>query len=815
MQSQNAIALLRPFPRFPFYPFSSRTASAHHHLHSEISPVVHEFLYLLGKCPEDPAKVKAIHGRITVTGSQAERASAAKLVRVYVGLGNMEYARQVFDGMRSPSGLLGNVLLNGYLKGENFARTVELFEVMRLRPVAIDSYACNYALKACSGLSEYEGGMGVIGLAKEKGFWKDRFLGSSIISFLLEFGKVELARKVFDGISEKDVVCWNAMIGGISRAGLYAEGFDLFFQMSKCSVTPSPITMASVVRACKNMGRVEFGKCVHGLITCFGMGSNVLVLTSLVDMYCNMGNVASGYFLFATMQVKNVVTWNAMISGYIQNGLVKEGFELFFQLLKCSAEFDSRTILALIQGCAQIADLEGGKILHGCIYRNGMDLDVILSTALIDLYSKCDSIKAARLIFDLTPHRNIITWTAFLAGLTQNGHAEDALELFRHMQDEGVTANAVTFISLIHSCAHLGAQKKGMSIHALLIRNVYDFTGLLITTLINMYAKCGKIDYAEMVLRHSVVKRDVVLWNSLITAYAMHGFCDQALAAFHEMKREGVSPDESTFLSLLTACNHAGYLQEGISLFHSMDRDYTIKPTEKLNSCFVDLLSRAGCFLEAEAFIKQISSEPCSSMLESLLNGCQHNKNIELGIQTGDKLLQLGVANPGAYVTLSNIYASAKRWDMVDYVRGLMKQRGLRKVPGFSSVEYGNSVHTFFAGDQSHPNWSEVSRVLGNLRLLVESHGYVPDTSCVFRNVDETMKVELLWGHSERLAIAFGLLSTPSGSPMRITKNLRVCVDCHSVTKLISKIVEREIIVRDANRFHHFRGGKCSCNDYW
>ncbi|KAG4123214.1 hypothetical protein ERO13_D11G313200v2 [Gossypium hirsutum] len=473
------------------------------------------------------------------------------------------------------------------------------------------------------------------------------------------------------------------------------------------------------------------------------------------------------------------------------------------------------TIISLLQSCAQVADLESGKVLHGYIFRKGLDINVILCTALVDLYSKCGALKEATFMFDRMKNRNVITWTAMLVGLAQNGHAEDAIRLFGKMQEEGVTANSTTLVSLVHCCAHLGLLKKGRSVHARLLRYGYAFDVVNRTALIDMYAKCGNINYAERVFEDVSFFKDVISWNSMITGYGMHGQGHKALDLYRRMLEEGLKPNKTTFVSLLSACSHSGLVDQGRSLFLSMESDHNIRANEKHYACYVDLLSRAGHIKEAEVLIKQMPFQSSREVFEALLNGCRMHKNIDIGIKAADYLLSLDATNPGIYIMLSNIYAEARRWDAVDHIRGLMRGRGLKKTPGYSLIEVGKQLHAFFAGEDSHPNSVEIDRILENLKSELEALGYVPDTSCVLRDVDEAMKIKSLWRHSERLAIAFGLLHTPAGSLIRISKNLRVCGDCHTVTKYISKVVKREIIVRDANRFHHFVDGKCSCNDYW
>ncbi|XP_022720069.1 pentatricopeptide repeat-containing protein At3g12770-like [Durio zibethinus] len=796
---------------FKFFSFSTIKNASFNQAPTNIN----KFLSLLQEFSDTLLCLKSIHAQIITNSVSIHHFLASNLVKSYSELGCLGIARKVFDQISQPKPILCNSMLNGYLRNKCYKETIELFDLMCSFHLGFDSYSCNFVLKACMELGNFEKGREVIKRAVDRRVDGDRFLGSSMISFFMKFGDFNGARRVFNRMVERDVVCWNSMIGGYVKGCYYVEAFDLFLKMILYGVRPSAITMVSLVQACGGMRNLELGKCVHGFVLGLGIGSDVLVLTALIDMYSKMGEHKSARLVFDSMPAKNLVSWNVMISGYVQNCLVHESFDLFRKLVITGAGFDSGTIISLLQGCAQVADLESGKVLHGYIFRRGLNMNLILSTAIIDLYSKCGAIKEATFVFEGMKERNVITWTAMLVGLAQNGHAEDAIKLFGQMKEEGVAANSITLVSLVHSCAHLGSLKKGRSVHAQLFRHGYAFDVVNRTALIDMYAKCGKINYAERVFKDGSLFKDVILWNSMITGYGMHGQGHEALDIYSRMLEEGLKPNHTTFISLLSACSHSGLVKQGRSLFLSMESDHNIRPTEKHYACYVDLLSRAGHLEEAGALIKQMPFQSSGEVFEALLSGCRTHKNIDIGIKTADYLLSLDATNAGIYVMLSNIYAEARRWDAVDHIRGLMRRRGLKKTPGYSLIEVGKQVHTFFAGEDSHPNSVEISQILENLRLELEASGYVPDTSCVLRDVDEPMKIKLLWRHSERLAIAFGLLSTPAGSLIRITKNLRVCIDCHTVTKYISKVVKREIIVRDANRFHHFVDGKCSCNDYW
>ncbi|KAK7252012.1 hypothetical protein RIF29_35682 [Crotalaria pallida] len=792
------------FPSFQRAPF-----------HHQPLPNFHTFSSLLHQFSNTLIHVKSIHAQIIRNWVSNEHFLATKLIKGYSDLGFLNFARHVFDHCSHPDTILCNVMMNGYVRNQRYNEVLRLFKMMGSCDIEINSYTCNFALKACTGLLDNEMGAEIVGMAVENGFHSHPYVGSSVINFLVKSGNLDDARMVFDRMPERDVVCWNSIIGGYVHEGHFKEAIEMFLEMIGCGIRPSPVTMASIIKACGESGLRKLGRCVHGCVLALGMGDDVFVLTSLVDMYSNLGDTDSASLVFDCMCSRNLVSWNAMISGYVQNGMIPESFALFNRLVRSGIGFDSGTLVSLIQGCSQTSDLENGKILHACVIRKGFESNLVLSTTIVDMYFKCGAPKQATNVFRRMEKRNVITWTAMLVGFSQNGYAEDALKLYSQMQEENVAANSATLVSLVHCCANVGSLKKGRSVHAHLIRHCYAFDVVNMSALIDMYAKCGKIHSAEKLFNYGFPLKDVILCNSMIMGYGMHGHGHHAIGVYNRMMEEGLKPNQTTFVSLLTACSHSGLVQEGKTLFQSMERDHNIKPRDKHYACLVDLLSRAGHLDEANALVKQMPFEPSTNVLEALLSGCRTHKNINMGIQIADKLLSLDYLNSGIYVMLSNIYAEARRWDSVNHIRGLMRIRGLRKTPAYSLIEIGNRVYTFFASDDSHPKWEDIYQLLENLRHEVEDLGYVPDTSCVLRNVNEPMKVKLLWGHSERLAIAFGLLSTPYGSLIKITKNLRVCVDCHTVTKYISKIVKREIIVRDANRFHHFVNGECSCDDYW
>lgn len=394
------------------------------------------------------------------------------------------------------------------------------------------------------------------------------------------------------------------------------------------------------------------------------------------------------------------------------------------------------------------------------------------------------------------------------------GKYNEALSTFEQMRKSEVQYDAVTMVSVLQACSSIGALQRGRWIHENLIKNHLEINVHLGSALIDMYARSGSIRESQMVF-NGIHKKDLICWTAIICGYGMHGLAKDAEMLFNKMVETGIEPDGICFVGILSGFSHKGMVDEGEKYFRKMTGEYCIVPTLEHCSCMVDLLGRAGRLEEAERFIKTMRVKPDAGLWGGLLNACKIHNNVDLGERLVEEILKVDRSNAGWYVLMSNIYAAARRWDGVAKMRQLMKERKVSKLPGWSSIELGGGIHYFAAFDKCHPKIEQIYEFLKDLEERMRVDGYVAETSCVLLNLNEREKEEMLCGHSERLAIAFGILSTKEGEVLRVMKNLRVCVDCHTATKFISRIAKRKIIVRDTKRFHHFEDGMCSCGDYW
>ncbi|CAO2841264.1 unnamed protein product [Amaranthus hypochondriacus] len=681
------------------------------------------------------------------------------------------------------------------------------------------------------------------------GLHNTQFALSKIIEFcaINPSGDLSYAVSIFKSIDNPNTLVWNTLIRGHSLSSYPISAIDFYIQMLFSDVSPNSYTFPFVLKSCAKLGSSHIGKQVHGHVLKLGLDADPFVHTSLINMYAQNGDLicaqqvfdksslrdpvsytalitgysSKGYLenarkVFDEMPVKDVVSWNAMIAGYVQSNQFDESIAFFEEMLRAEVMPNESTMLSIISACAQSSKLEFGKWVRAWIDANGFGTNLKVVNAMIDMYAKCGDPTTAWCLFEGLPQRDLISWNVMIGGYTHGSLYKDALCLFREMLELHVVPNDVTFLNVLPACAHLGALDYGKWIHAYIGRNFNHLTTntALFTSLINMYAKSGDIEAAKQVF-DSMESRSLASWNAMLSGLAMHGDATHAIDLFSRMVNEGFKPDDITFVGILSACTQAGLVDLGREYFNSMVQDYKIPPKIHHYGCMIDLLARAGLFDEVEALMDTMPMEPDGAIWGSLLAACKLHKKVEMAEKVAKHLFELEPNNPGPHVLLSNVYANASRWDDVARVRTRLNDLGMKKVPGCTSIEINSIVHEFLVGDKLHPQSEAIYEMVDEVDRLLSLNGHVPDTSEVLYDMDEEWKEGALSHHSERLAIAYGLISTKPGTTIRIVKNLRVCGNCHSATKLISKVFNREIIARDRSRFHHFKDGECSCMDQW
>ncbi|XP_021847438.1 pentatricopeptide repeat-containing protein At3g24000, mitochondrial isoform X1 [Spinacia oleracea] len=568
------------------------------------------------------------------------------------------------------------------------------------------------------------------------------------------------------------------------------------------------------LKRCMELGDIREGRIVHANVLASEFKDDTIILNNIIQMYVKCGNLDEARKCFNEMPYKDTFTWTSMIIAYTHNGRPEEGLSLFPKMLCLGFKPNKFTFSSLLKASNTIRSAKHGMHIHTLCIKYGCDSSVYVGTSLVDLYARCGLMNEAQSVFDGLVSKNEVSWNALMAGHARKERGEETLSLFQRMKREDFEPNDFTYSTVLNACANTGVLEQGKCIHAHVIKYGVKLIAFVGHTLLHMYAKCGSVEEAEKVFTRLMV-RDVVSWNSLLTGYAQHGLVHRSLEQFDNMLKTGIQPNAVTFLCLLTSCSHAGFVKQGLYYFKMMKKTYGLDPKIEHYVTIVDLLGRAGKLDQALRFITDIPMDPVAEIWKCLLGACRMHRNMELGVYAAERVFELDPYDSGPYVILANMYALAGRRNDVAKVRKMMKDCRVRKEPACSWVEIGNSVHVFVADDDTHPQSKEIYEMWDCICAKIKGIGYVPDISHVLLFVEEHEREVKLQHHSEKLALAFACLNTPPKSTIRIKKNIRVCGDCHSAFKFASIVIEREIVVRDTNRFHHFQNGSCSCRDYW
>ncbi|XP_057970500.1 pentatricopeptide repeat-containing protein At2g13600 [Malania oleifera] len=587
------------------------------------------------------------------------------IINALIKSGFIDEAARSFGLMPNPDQCSWNSMISGFAQHDCFEEALEYFVGMHKENFILTDYSFASALSACAGLTNIKIGAQIHASVSKSPYSCDVYMGSALIDMYSKCSSVASAQKVFDRMSQRNIVSWNSLITCYEQNGPASEALDILVRMMDSGFEPDEVTLASVVSACATLSAVKEGLQIHARLLKFDQFRDDLILgNALVDMYakCNRVNEArwvfdrmpirnvvsetsmvSGYAkaasvkaarsMFAKMVERNVISWNALIAGYTQNDENEEALRLFVRLNRESVWPTHYTFGNILNACANLADMQLGRqihshvLKHGFQFQSGPEADIFVGNSLIDMYVKCGSI-------------------------------EDGYRVFEKM-----------------------------------------------------------------------IAKDWVSWNAMIVGYAQNGYGSKALEIFRKMLVSGEKPDHVTMIGVLCACSHMGLVEEGYHYFLSMSRDHGLVPLKDHYTCMADLLGRAGFLKEAKNLIETMPMQPDAVVWGSLLAACRVYSNIEMGKYAAEKLLEINPENSGPYVLLSNMYAELGRWGDVVRIRKFMRQHGILKQPGYSWIEIQSQVHVFMVKDRSHPQRRELYQLLKILTKHMNRIGYVPDFS--------------------------------------------------------------------------------------
>ncbi|GJN04019.1 hypothetical protein PR202_ga21526 [Eleusine coracana subsp. coracana] len=765
---------------------------------------------------------KVVHGYAVKSGLLWELESlqggvddvlGSKLVFMYVKCGELGYARRVFDAMSSKRNVhVWNLIMGGYAKVGEFQESLLVFEQMCDLGITPDEHTISCLLKCITKLSDASSGLGVHGYLAKLGFGAQCAVCNTLILFYAKSNRIRDALKVFDTMPHRDIISWNSIISGCTSNGLSDKAIELFVRMWMQGQELDSATLLSVLPSCTQSQCWFLGRTVHGYSVKTGLVGETSLANTLLDMYSNCSDWHSTNQIFKSMNQKNVVTWTAMITSYTRIGMFGKVAGLLQEMGLDGIKPDVFAVTSALHAFATDESLELGKAVHGYAIRNEMETVLPVANALMEMYARCGNMVEARLIFDHVKNKDIISWNTLIGGYSRNNLAYESFSLFSDMLLQ-FRPNAVTMTCILPAVASLSSLERGREIHAYALRRGYMEDSYVANALMDMYVKCGALLLAKC-LFDRLTEKNLISWTIMIAGYGMHGRGRDAIVLFEQMRDNGIEPDAASFSAILYACCHSGLRDEGWRFFNSMRNEHKIEPKLKHYACIVDLLSNTGNLTEAFEFIKSMPIEPDSSIWVSLLHGCRIYRDVKLAEKVADKVIKLEPENTGYYVLLANIYAEAEKWEAVRKLKNKIGGRGLRENTGCSWVEVRGKVHVFVADNRNYPQEKRIAGFLDDVAIRMREEGHDARKKYALMGANDAVHDESLCGHSSKLAIAFGVLNLSEGRPIRVIKNSRVCSHCHEAAKFISKMCNREIILRDSIRFHHFEGGRCSCRGY-
>ncbi|ERM94457.1 pentatricopeptide repeat-containing protein At1g74600, chloroplastic [Amborella trichopoda] len=640
---------------------------------------------VLGACSGLKALVfgQGIHGWVVKSGVEGDVFVGTALVDMYSKCGKMEDAVKAFERIPDQNEVCCTAIISGFVQSDHPVSALRFFIDKRKTGVDFNQFTITSVLCACAQVAWFKEASQVHCLTVKTGFFEDCAVQNALINTYSKCGSIDFAERVFEGMGgEKNSVSWASMMTCYAQNHMGGKSIKLFQRMLNEGLKPECFACSSVLSI---IGLLDMGKQIHCFAIKAGLDMDISVGSAIFTMYSKCGCLDDSYKVFALIPKKDAVSWTSMIAGFSEYGQPMNAFQVFQDMLMAELKPDQVTLAAVLSACTACKSMKRGKEVHGYAIVSGVGSETLFGGALVTLYSKCGALVLAQRAFDSMHERDLVAWSSLISGYAQNDMAMEVMAQFRDMRISDLDMDGFTISSILRLSGSSVKLELGIEIHALSVKSGLDLDHSVSSSLITMYSKCGSL-YDSSIVFDSIMQPCLISWTAIIVAYAQHGQANEALKLFEKMKREGVEPDSVTFVGVLTACSHNGLVEKGFSYLNSMVRDYGLKPGTQHYACIVDLLGRSGKLEEAWRFIESMPIEPDALIWGALLGGCRVHGHEELGKLAAQKLLELEPRDSGAYVCLSNIYAEAGCWEEVREIRSLMREMGVNKEPGWSSM---------------------------------------------------------------------------------------------------------------------------------
>ncbi|KAK8531853.1 hypothetical protein V6N13_131211 [Hibiscus sabdariffa] len=660
---------------------------------------------------------QTVHGFLIKSYSSNDVFQGNNLINFYAKFNEIDDARKLFDEIPVRNTITWTTLIKGHLDNGDSASVFGIARDMYFSGEKFNEHTCSVILQACTEEEDLIRGEQVHGFVIKSGIEGDPFVGTSLISMYATNSFLNEAEKVFNNIGFKDVQCLNYMILEYGKAGFMEKAFQVLVDMLSSDLEPTDYTFTNLISTCSENLGIEEGKQLHGLAVKHGVVNVTSLGNAFISMYGKLGMVEDSERMFHCLSERTLISWTALISGYIRNGFGEKALHTFLELLGHGIYCDPGCLVTVIDGCSECKNLDLGVQLHAFAVKVGYLCDANIVTALVDMYSKSDNLKSAKRVFNGFSGKNIALFNAILVGFIETDRVDDdddSMVLFRQLRLAGIKPDLVTFSRLLSLSANQACLVKGKSLHAFTIKTGFESDLTVSNALITMYAKCGSIEDACQIF-DGMNRHDSVSWNAMVSAYSIHGQGKMALQLFEKMKRGGVAVDEITILAVLQACCYTGLWQDGLCIFNEMELNYGITPLVEHFACTVDLLGRAGRLSDATNLINSSPFQDSPLLWRTLVNASKLQGDLDYAVLASEILLNLSPEEAGSYILVSNTYAGSRMLDEAAKVRTTMNEMKLSKKAGCSCIEIDNKVHCFVASDKDHTESGEIYAKLDRL----------------------------------------------------------------------------------------------------
>ncbi|KAL8200642.1 hypothetical protein R6Q57_011981 [Mikania cordata] len=677
-----------------------------------------------------------IHGLAVRTGFVHDVVAGSATVDMYAKCKKLKESLSFFNEMPVKNWVSWSALIAGCVQNDELLGGLELFKSMQKDGLGVSQSTYASLFRSCAGLAALNFGSQLHGHSLKMNFGSDLIVGTATLDMYAKCDRLSDAKKLFHILPNHNLQSYNAIIIGCARVDQGCEALQLFHNLMNTDLGFDDVSLSGAFSACAVIKSYTFGVGLHGLSIKSTFQSNVCVENAILDMYGKCGALAEARHVFDEMQVRDAVSWNAIIAAYEQNGNVDETLQLLVRMLSSGLEPDDFTFGSVLKACAGMKSLNNGMEIHGRIIKSGMGLESFIGSVLVDMYCKCVKIEDAEKLHERMEDQTMVSWNAIISGFSLQEQSEEAQKFFSQMLKSGTKPDNFTFATVLDTCANLATISLGRQIHGQIIKQEMQSDVFICSTLVDMYSKCGNMQDSRLLFEKSENK-DFVTWNAMICGYANHGLANEAINIFESMKLNNVKPNHATFVSVLRACAHMGQVEKGLQYFNSMSSNYQLNPQLEHYSCMVDILGRSGQVNKALNLINDMPIEPDDVIWRTLLGICKLQKNVEVAEEVASRLIQLDPQDSSTYVLLANIYADVGMWEKMSKIRKNMRHIGLKKEPGCSWIEVKSELHMFVIGDKAHPRCKEIYNKLDELILEMTLSGYVDDTGLTSGCVEE------------------------------------------------------------------------------